>query len=69
MVIKADVLSSTSAQFYFDYDQNLWKRVKVGYWATDRSDITVGQGIASKFYDKYRFGIYIWRNKVNNYKV
>ncbi len=48
MVIKADVLSSTNAQFYFDYDQSLWKRVKIGYWATDRLDITVGQGIASK---------------------
>ena len=50
MLIKADTIDSTKAQFYFDHDSNLWKRIKIGYWATDRSDITLGQGIASNIY-------------------
>lgn len=67
MVIIADVLSSTKVQFYFDYDINLWKRVRIGYWASDRSDITLGQGIASKLNDIFRFRINFWRNKFNIY--
>ena len=48
MVTKADVLDNTKAQFYFGYDKGMWRRIKIGYWATSRPDIKLGQGVASK---------------------
>lgn len=44
--------------FFFEYDQNSWSMLKVGFWATTRTDITLGQAVASNIFTyTYRRGV------------
>jgi len=45
--IKTNAITTTNAQFLFEYTQSIWSSVKVNFWVSSNAEIQVGQIDAS----------------------